>query len=230
MIRRSFVSSLHWEQRDVSRYKSYSLLFPARQGTIRRKIRFWFSSMYRTRGRANAVAARETRRWWMLMYSIKGIGVIWRNVVRGSRGCCEIRWKHQLPAGCTATKRYGQHIGSSRWIRYNQNSAPCPRWRRRSPLNSNRRDSRPRGSRQKGNTADWWSIFGKLSKSLENDSRSIDRKLIRRDPRWGSKENDGDDIPFLRTRISSRSHGVAFPEKAYAIVDNRKVWLERKII
>lgn len=52
----------------------------------------------------------------MLMYSIKGIGVIWRNVVRGSRGCVKYMEARFRLGWCITrhTARYDEHIGSSR--------------------------------------------------------------------------------------------------------------------
>lgn len=64
----------------------------------------------------------------MLMYSIKGIGVIWRNVVSGIEWVfAKYVWKHAsvgrfwlLPIHETLWRTYWI---VARWIRYNQNSA-----------------------------------------------------------------------------------------------------------
>lgn len=119
------------------RYKSYSLSGAA-EGRLGEKYCFWFSPVYRTK----VTHGCETRRWWMLMYSIKGIGVIWRNVVRGSSGCCEIRWKHASVGWLQSTNL----LWRTYWIvdTIQSEFRPCPSPVRivASPLNSNRRDAR----------------------------------------------------------------------------------------
>lgn len=148
------------------RYKSYSLSGAA-EGRLGEKYCFWFSPMYRTK----VTHGCETRRWWMLMYSIKGIGVIWRNVVRGSSGCCEIRWKHASVGWLQSTNL----LWRTYWIvdTIQSEFRPCPSHRRLSIKFQSTRcetnDSRWKETR--GDEA-FWNV------SRDRGSTTIDQKLI----------------------------------------------------